>query len=248
MLSKLKRFAKRVLAGGKAPEAKTKNWGASQEYEMHHAREFMDTDSFRKLHADVVSGKCRVSNGYKNATLLREFFADSTEDWQKFVEHIRGKSCLDIGPCVMSPLAGWDVAGQRHVVEPLYPQIHEWQIKHLGASVFEGLVCHGQAAEQGIKELYGAIDGAILCRNMLDHTPQWPFVLQQISAYSAVGCRLLLWTDLHHHGTEDIGHYDITSDVDAFKRLVSQFGFRILRDWQDEERADTNWGCFAIRE
>lgn len=215
---------------------------------MDHAREFMDTDFFRKLHSDVVSGKRRMSEGYKDETLLREFFGDSTEAWQEFVEHIRGKRCLDIGPCVMSPLAAWDVAGQRHVVEPLYPKIHEWQIQNLGASAFEELVCHDQAAEQGIEELYGAVDGAILCRNMLDHTPQWPFVLQQISAYSAVGCRLLLWTDLHHHGTEDIGHYDITSDVDAFRRLVSQFGFRILRDWQDTERADTNWGCFAVRE
>jgi hypothetical protein len=69
-----------------------------------------------------------------------------------------------------------------------------------------------------------------------------------MSEYAQPGCRLLLWTDLDHHGTEDIGHYNITLDVEAFKRLVETFGFRIVRTCQDTNRPELNWGCFAIKE
>src|SRR5581483_3568069 len=92
--------------------------------------------------------------------------------------------------------------------------------------------------------LAGRIDGAILCRNMLDHTPRWAFVLGNIAAYAAVGCKLLLWTDLDHLGTADEGHYDITNDSASFKRLVEALGFRVIRE-HSAERAELNWGCFA---
>jgi hypothetical protein len=232
---------------GQTQEVEGKDWAASQEYEMKHAIEFMDTDSFRNLHREVLQGRTRASTGYTNDVMLKEFFEGSAEKWQGFVEHIRGKTCVDVGPCVLSPLAGWDIAGARHVIEPLYPKIHEWQVQNLGESGFRDLVCHGRGAENPVEELVARVDGAILCRNVLDHTPSWPFVLETMASYALPGCRLLLWTDLDHHGTEDIGHYNIVRDVGAFKKLVTRFGFEIIREYQDVERRELNWGCLAIK-
>ncbi len=239
---------KMVQGTGKKPDSETKTWELSQDYEFEHAYRFMDSEAFRKIHDDLVNGRLRVSEGKTNELMLQEFFESSLEEWHTFVAHITGKTCLDIGPCVLSPLAAWDVAAARHIVEPLHEKIEAWQIEHLGKSAFEDLICHSQQAEEPVEALRGAVDGAILCRNMLDHTPQWPFVMQTMSEYAAPGCRLLLWVDLDHHGTEDIGHYNITTDVEAFKRLVQTFGFRIERTFQDANRAELNWGCFAIKE
>ncbi len=225
-----------------------KTWNVSQEYELNHAIEFMQQEHFLKLYSDLMAGRQRVSQGYVSDLILQEFFDNSKEQWQSFVDHIRNKTTLDIGPCVMSPIAGWDVSLQRHIIEPLYLPIHEWQIKNLGRSVFSELICHGQQAEQPVPELFGMVDGAIFCRNMLDHTPHWPFVLSLISSYAAKGCRLLLWTDLDHGGKANEGHYDITPDSDSFRRLIVSLGFRIERECHNEKRADKNWGCFAVKE
>ncbi len=80
MLRRVKNLLRGRPSNGGESGSDGKNWGASQEYEMDHAREFMDTEFFRKLHSDVVSGKRRVSDGYQDETLLREFFGNSTQD------------------------------------------------------------------------------------------------------------------------------------------------------------------------
>lgn len=245
MFGQLKRM---VQGTGKKPEGEAKTWEVSQDYEFEHAYHFMDSEAFRKIHDDLVNGRLRVSEGNTNELMLQEFFDKSLDEWSAFVEHITGKTCLDVGPCAISPLGSWDVASSRHIIEPLHEKIAAWQIENLGRSAFEGLTCHSQRAEQPVDALRGAVDGAILCRNMLDHTPQWPFVMQVISEYAQPGCRLLLWTDLDHRGTEDVGHYNITTDVGSFQRLVQSFGFRIVRTCNDPNRAELNWGCFAIKE
>jgi hypothetical protein len=82
---------------------------------------------------------------------------------------------------------------------------------------------------------------------MLDHTPNWPFVLSNISAYAMSGCHLLCWTDLYHRGSADEGHYDITPDKDSFRRLINQLGFRIIREYSDKMRKEMNLGFIAIK-
>ena len=93
--------------------------------------------------------------------------------------------------------------------------------------------------------IYSAVDGAIFCRNMLDHTPHWRAVLDNISAYACTGSKLLLWTDLDHRGDADEGHYDISSDVGRFANHIRELGFRIVREYSDAGRHELNWGCFA---
>ncbi len=224
---------------------KRKTWDISQDYEFEAAVSFMERPSFKDMFDELTTGKQKMSEGCTGELFLKEFFNNSKKDWSEFVRFITNKKCLDIGPCVMSAIAGWDVASHRYIIEPLFPKIDRWQKHNLGQSAFEGMICYGQKADVLIPELIGKIDGAIVCRNMLDHTPMWPFILSAISSYAATGSKLLLWCDLDHGGYADDGHYDITTDIDSFKRLVNQFGFKIIREYQDKDRASINWGCFA---
>ena len=243
----LAKIAERFSSGNSKGENPSKSWSGSQQYELEHAIGFMQSDMYRRQHQDLISGRMTMSNGYFNELILGEFFENSKVELGEFVEHVRGRSVLDIGPCVMSPLATWDVASERIAIEPLFPPIEDWQKKNLGGSAYEGMTVFSEPAEKLLLPLTGKIDGAILCRNMLDHTPRWPFVLSNIAAYAAKGCRLLLWTDLDHGGEADDGHYDITPDEAAFRRLVIQLGFSIVREYRHEDRIEKNWGCFAIK-
>ena len=222
-----------------------KTWAISQNYELEHAVIFMKQQTFIDLLNDMVAGNQKISNGYVSDLLLREFFSSSLEEWKNFMRFIEGKRCMDIGPCVFSPLSGWDIASEKYIIEPLYEKVNEWQLLNFGHSAFENMIIYGQRAEVLIPELVGYIDGAIYCRNVIDHSPSWPFILSNISLYAAVGCKLLFWSDLDHKGTADDGHYDITSDIKSFKRLIIQFGFKIIREYQDEQRFGSNWGCFG---
>lgn len=224
-----------------------KTWAVSQAYELRHAEVFMTTKHFQQLAAQVHRGEALISKGYVDDLMLREFFNNDLTEWRDFFDYISGKRCLEIGPNVFSPLATWDVAGKRYIIEPLLEPIAKWQKNKFGFTVFDGLNGYAVGAENTIHELVGRIDGAIYCRNCIDHSPMWPFILSNISNYAAPECRLLLWSDLDHRGKADDGHYDIVSDVPRFKNLVENLGFQIIREYQDQNRDELNWGCFAIR-
>jgi hypothetical protein len=227
------------------PDPKAKTWATSQAYELAHAISFMQSESFRTLHREVSAGRQRSATGYVNSMMLEEFFAGDAGEWRLFLEAVEGGRVMDIGPCVFSPLANLEGAAERICLEPLHREIDAWQRQHLGGSLFQGMTCHAVGAETFLPEYRAAIDGAIYCRNMLDHTPRWAFVLANISAYAARGCKLLLWTDLDHRGDADDGHYDLTDDEGAFKRLLVQLGFRVIREYRQQARPTLNYGCFA---
>lgn len=237
----------KLKASKNEPEKPKKTWQISQNYELEHAVIFMDSPDFRSLAASMNNGELNASNGYVNDLMMREFFNGDRGEWDKFLAHITNKRCMEIGPCVFSPIGGWDVAAERHVIEPLYHPIDNWQREHFGYSVFDGLRMYGVGAEVLIPELVGKIDGALLCRNCIDHSPQWAFILANISQYCAPGAKLLLWNDIDHKGTADEGHYDITTDHAAFGRLIESLGFEIVRTYTDEQRMELNWGCFAVK-
>lgn len=226
---------------------KIKNWSISQTYEMNHAKQFMEGDFFIGLYHNLKLGKLQSSSGHVDPLMLKEFFDEDIEKWRSFLNFIVAKDVMDIGPCVMSPLATWDGPRKKIIIEPLFNEIDHFQRSKFGGSVFEGLTCHATSAEFFINDYYNKIDGAILCRNMLDHTPNWPFVLSNISAYAMSGCYLLCWTDLDHRGSADEGHYDITPDKDSFRRLINQLGFQIIREYSDEMRKEKNFGFVAIK-
>lgn len=222
-----------------------KNQRSAQKYELDHAIVFMKSDYFKNLHKDFIVGSLNISNGHCDDLMLKEFFLDNKNNWFEFIKHIKDKNCLDIGPCVFSPLSTWDIAKKRYGIEPLYNKINYWQKQNLSSSVYENMDVFNESAEKLIKNLVNQIDGAILCRNMLDHTDKWPFVLINMANYAKPKCKLLLWTDLHHYGKEDEGHFNITMDVNAFKLFIKTIGFRIIREFNNPDRATLNWGCFA---
>ncbi len=229
------------------PETAPKTWEASQEYELMHAIGFMKSPDFINLAQQFKNGQLKASTGYCNQLFLKEYFRNEPKLWDAFIQDVKNKKCLEIGPCVMSALSSWEFASERHIVEPLLEPIEKWQKQNLGFSVFEGLIGHSKGAEVLIESLVGKIDGAIFCRNCLDHSPSWPFILANISQYAAAGCKLLLWTDIDHGGLEDEGHYEITKDAASFRRLIESLGFEVQREYSDEMRVEKNWGCFAVK-
>ncbi len=224
-----------------------KSWSAAQEYELEHAVGFMSEPFFTDLFSRYKAGELRSDTGYFNELFVREFFANDVGLFRRFLDKIQGKACLDVGPCVFTPLVTWHGIGAGAAIEPLGDAVRDWQRQHFGKSIFDDLELRSVGADIFIPEYESRFDGAIHCRNMLDHTPNWPFVLSNISAYAAPGCHLLFWTDFDHHGTADAGHFEICSDPRQLKRLIQHLGFEIKRDFEDSGRAEANWGCVAVK-
>jgi hypothetical protein len=225
-----------------------KTWEASQQYEWDATIKFMSTSEFKELALRIRDDSSqRISNGYSPRLTITEFFGGSDSEWHEFVNHISGRKCLEIGSCTASILSGWDTAAKRFVIEPLADKVSAWQCENLGFSLYEDLTTYSLGADQYIETLESSIDGAIFCRNCIDHSPHWTFILSNISSYAAPGCRLLLWNDIFHLDGTDSGHYDLTKDPSAMKRLIGRLGFDIQREYTDSARRDLNWGCFAIK-
>jgi hypothetical protein len=229
-------------------EVTTKSWEASQEYEWDATVKFMSTPEFKDLAIQARNNQeYKISNGYAPKLTIEEFFGNSASEWQAFVSQIAGKKCLEIGSCTSSMLSSWDTASDRFVIEPLADKVSTWQRENLGFSLYEGLTTYSVGADQYIESLAASIDGAIYCRNCIDHSPNWMFILSNISAYATPGCKLLLWNDIFHLDGTDSGHYDLTDDPSAMKRLISELGFNVKREYTNVGRRDLNWGCFAIK-
>lgn len=224
-----------------------KSWEKAQEYEIFHAIEFMKKPDFLALMGKYKEGKLDSQKGYIDTSLVKDFFEGDSQKWRLFQNHLENKSCLDIGPCVFSPLSIWNEVKQRWVIEPLLPQIKSWQKENLGFSPFDNVTGYSSSAETLVPELVNQVDGAIYCRNMLDHTPKWPFVMANISLYARKNCKLLFWSDLDHFEGHDEGHYDICTTVEEFRNLTKALGFAIEHEFQYGERKTLNWGCLATK-
>ena len=207
MIGKLfSRLSRQAVADTQVVSAK-KSWHAAQEYELEHAYGFMSEPYFTSLFSKYKAGDLNTATGYFNELFVREFFANDVSLFRLFLNKIQGKACLDIGPCVFTPLVTWHGIGAAAAIEPLGEAVRHWQRQHFGMSVFDDLDLRSVGADVFIPEYESRFDGVIHCRNMLDHTPSWPFVLSNISAYAAPGCHLLLWTDIDHRGAADAGDF-----------------------------------------
>jgi hypothetical protein len=245
MIGKLiSRLGRRSAA--RAP-ATGKSWHVAQEYELEHAFGFMSEPYFTELFRKYKAGELDTAKGYFNELFVREFFENDVGLFRKFLEKIQGKACLDVGPCVFTPLVTWHGIGRSAAIEPLGDAVRDWQRQRFGKSVFDELDLHSVGADVFIPEFASRFDGVVHCRNMLDHTPNWPFVLSNISAYAAPGCHLLFWTDIDHRGVADEGHFDICPDAAQLRRLIQCLGFEVKRDFQDTNRPELNWGCVAVK-
>ncbi|WEK03796.1 MAG: hypothetical protein P0Y65_16610 [Candidatus Devosia phytovorans] len=224
-------------------------WDDAQKFELHHAIEYMkQQENFMEAIGRPKRPECYMSRGFGDEMFVREFFGGSETDYRQFAVHLAGKAALDVGPCLASLLSLWDVAASRSVIEPLYDAIINWQTTNLGMSGFANIDrAYSQGAEIFIPELVGKIDGAILVRNCIDHSPHWAFILSNIAAYAASGCTLLLWNDLTHPPMYLNGHYDITDDAATFRRLIEMLGFHVDYEFSTGNTEYLDYGCRATK-
>lgn len=205
----------------------------------------MESQAVSDLMSAIKAGSLTFQSVHRDASIVREFFDGKIALYEDFLVQVTGKSCLDIGPCIATPLTQWTHVGPRYVIEPLASQVVDWQQRRFSFSVCDGLSVYTEPAEKEYPELLKQIDGVIFCRNCLDHSPNWPFILANIGKYAASGCYLLLWSDLDHGRAADNGHFNITDDPAHMKSPVEALGFEVQSQYSDMSRESMNWGCLA---
>jgi SAM-dependent methyltransferase len=222
-------------------------WASAQEWELGNSIQYMNQHSFADALEHVNNPEFYASTGFIDDADLNEFFSGNREVWIEFIEQITGKRVMEIGPCLLAKIAYWDVASERIAIEPLFDRISRYQNEVYGKNGFPGVEVYSSPAEKLIPELVGKIDGALFVRNCIDHSPNWPFILGNISRYLAPGGQLLIWNDLFHPESYRDGHYDICDDKELFRELIISFGFRIDAEWDMPDSACLNYGCRAVK-
>lgn len=148
----------------------------------------------------------------------------------RFIDHVKSRTNLEIGSGPVGYLAPRAWMGRRIVIDPLVNEYRSYQLKRFGKTIWSGDIhTYARSAEHVVGNLRGTIDGAIVCRNALDHTEDPLGVLAAISEYAAPGCYLLLWSDIWHLRGLTIGHRNITKSALAMDALLSGLGFEILQ-------------------
>jgi len=129
--------------------------------------------------------------------------------WLTFVAHVRPRRCLEIGCGSFGYLAPCYWIKQRTLIDPLIDEYRMLQLESCGATIYSGIETFAEQAENRIDSLVGAIDGAIICRNAIDHCEDPLSVLANISAYAAPGCYFFLDRHLapRWHGRRTSQHH-----------------------------------------
>jgi len=220
-------------------------WGKAQEYELRSSERWLK-DNFESLYPRVQSAKAAGEYWPGPGSLVTEFFADRYEQWSEFAMGVKDKVVLEVGAGPCGALALWWWIKRRIIIDPLILDYKQISLHLFGKTWYtDDIELYSLPAEDFLEELNGQIDGAIICRNALDHCES-PFrVLDNIAAYARPGCQLLLWSDLWHLGSRDEGHSNITSDRNVFEQHISSLGFEILNSLEDVRRPTVNYGCRA---
>ncbi len=222
-------------------------WSSAQEWELGNSIAYMSNEGFKKQLWETNSKDFRASKGYVDPTELVEFFSEDKEIWTSFISDITDKVVMEIGPCLIAKIAHWDVASRRIAIEPLYSQISQYQDATFGMNGFPGVEVYAVPAEKLLPEFIGLVDGALLVRNCIDHSPYWAFILGNIAQYIAPGGQLLIWNDLLHPDSYRDGHYDICDDKELFRNLIVSLGFKIISEWESPTSVCLNYGCRAVK-
>jgi hypothetical protein len=220
----------RRLTGTAAPapvRSKTFDHALAQKFEWNNNRQVIE-GTFQQLYADVMSD--RAAGGiWHNAG--DQFFCRDEELFASFVEHVRDRKCLEIGSGPYGFLLPAPWIKDRTIIEPLANEYRQAQLDLIGETFLtDDVRVYTTGAELVIDDLVGKVDGAIICRNALDHCEDALAIIANMSKYAASGCYLLLWTDIWHlQGIEDDGHHNITRSVEVMDALLEGLGFEILK-------------------
>lgn len=207
-------------------------WSAAQVYELNWWRNHFLMKS--QEYQDLKPKKYRLPEQY--ISMIQEKLSDGHN------------TCIEIGA---GPLLGYmrDVSNsnKRIIIEPLCERYAELR-KQYGLMLRdeESIICYPRGGDIFIPDLKDSAD-IILTNNALDHTPDWPFVLGNISEYARKGCLLYIANYIDHHAEFTEGHFNITYNPKKYLRLIRQLGFEII--WHDYacsgKMAETWVSCFA---
>lgn len=222
----------------------------AQEYELRDAEHFIESN-FDTLYAEIETAKAKGERWPGREELeVNGFYGGSHQTWMELAAYVEGKTCLEIGPGPCGALVAWWWVKRRIFIDPLIEEYKRISLERFKRTWYtDDLKLYNQSAEDLIPYLVGAVDGAIVCRNALDHCADPMSVLKNIAAYAKPGCYLLLWTDLWHLYGHDAGHRDITKDRDGFQKSIRALGFEILYslDGVRHDGSTIEYGCRARR-
>lgn len=221
------------------------NFRSAQWYELISAKGTINR-SFADLlnHIDATKAAGGLWHGPDDA-----FFGGERALFDSFAEHVRDRRCLEIGSGPFGYLSPCYWIKKRIVIDPLIDRYREHQLATAGRTLWTPEIdTYALPAEQIVPELRGAIDGAVICQNALDHGEDPLAVLNAISEYAASGCYFLFWTDIWHIDGTDIGHRNITKSTGIMPKLMDGLGFDILRLGRTVRSPDAKaieFGCLA---
>jgi len=223
----------------------------AQQYESNSAKIFIE-EHFEGLYSRINAFKMNnIKDPGINELDVNGFYEGNENIWHKFATFIEGKTVLEIGPGPFGAIVGWWWVKNRIVIDPLIEDYKNTSLSIFHKTVYtDDIIQYSQPAEEKIPELINKIDGAIICRNALDHCENPMAILKNIADYSKSGCYLLLWTDLWHLHTLDEGHKNITKDKTGFEKQIRDYGFEILYSF-DKVRKDAStieYGCRARKQ
>ena len=195
------------------------DWKTAQAIELDYWREELRTN---ENHTKPLSNRTEF---FRNR--LRGYIG-SDEAFNILLERSKDRKCMEMGggghggyASVLAPLAS-----QYTMIEPLaddYASLRQElkiDIPSMHTVSMEG--------ECFFEEMKNSIDGVCIFQNALDHTPNWPFLLNNITSYLQKDALLYLWSDVYHLGQPNKAHFNITNSPNALIRLVENLGFEIL--------------------
>jgi hypothetical protein len=199
----------------------------AQRFEWKNNRQVIE-GTFAQLYSDVEAN--RAAGGIWHSA-SDQFFCGDENLFASFVERVRSRKCLEIGSGPYGFLLPATWIKDRTIIEPLANKYRQAQLDLIGKTFLtDDVRVYTTGAEVLIDDLVGNVDGAIICRNALDHCEDALAIIANMSKYAANGCYLLLWTDIWHlQGIDDDGHHNITRSIEVMDALLEGLGFEILK-------------------
>ena len=128
----------------------------------------MQSEYFHALMARNKKLRNEKSYELNMEVFFSEFFENDQYRLNAFIEQMKGKCSLEIGPSCATLLGNWWFSKKNYVIEPLFEKIQHFQMDKFGYSIFENTENFSAPAEKFIPDLNNAIDGAVVCRNCID--------------------------------------------------------------------------------
>lgn len=102
----------------------TKTWSNAQVYEFEAAKSFMESEYFHLLMIRNKKLRDEKSNELNMEVFYDEFFNNNPDKLNCFIDELKGKNCLEIGPSCATILGSWWFSKTNFIIEPLF-QISE---------------------------------------------------------------------------------------------------------------------------